>query len=64
MVFLGIQITANPSIVEEVVDGMIKPLELELVKDDPDHFPIYLHDRTNWVEYIGSGIRSVPLGLV
>ena len=61
MVFLGIQITANPSIVEEVVDGMIKPLELELMKDDPDHFPTYRHNRTNWVEY--SKTKSMSFGM-
>ena len=47
MAFVGIPITADPSIVEELVDGVLKPLELELMKDNPDHFPTYLYNRTD-----------------
>ena len=61
MAFFGIPMTANLSKVRELVNGVLKLLEQELMKDDPDHFPTYLHDRTDWVEY--SMMKSMPCGM-
>ena len=43
------------------MDDVLKPLELELMKDDPIHFPTFRHGRSNWVEY--SMTKSMPLGM-
>ena len=51
MAFFGVQNTADPSAVEDLVEDVLKPLERELMKKDPYNFPAYLHNRTNWVEY-------------
>ena len=51
MAFLGIPITADPSILKELVDNVLKPLELKLMKEDPVHFPTSWHSRSDWVEY-------------
>ena len=61
MAFLGVPITADPSIVKELVDDVLKPLKLELMKDDPTHFPTFCHDSSDWVEY--SMTKSMPFGM-
>ena len=62
MAFFGIPMTANLSKVRELVNGVLKLLEQELMKDDPDHFPTYLHDRTDWVEQY-SMTKSMSFGM-
>ena len=51
MAFLGIPITANPSIVKELLNDVLKPLELKLMKDGLTHFPTFCHGRSDWVKY-------------
>ena len=61
MTFLGILITADPSTVKELVNDMLKPLKLKLMKDNPTHFPTFRYGRSDWVEY--SMTKSMPFGM-
>ena len=47
MAFLVISITADLSIVKELVDNVLKPLELELMKEDPVCFRTFRHHRSD-----------------
>ena len=48
MNFLCIPITVDPSIVKELVDNVLKPLALELMKNDPTHVPAFSHGSPTW----------------
>ena len=61
MAFFSIPITADLSTVKELVDDVLKSPELELMKDDPTHFPTFNHGRSDWVEY--SMTKSMPFGM-
>ena len=61
MPLLCILITTYPSIGKEIVDDVLKPPELEPMKDDPSHFSTFCHDRSDWVDY--SMMEVVPFGM-
>jgi hypothetical protein len=61
MAFLSIPVTAAPSIVKELVDTVLRPLELEPTKENPVPFLAFRHCRSNWVKY--RMVKSLAFGM-
>ena len=61
MAFFGVPNDADPIAVKDLIDDVLQPLEKKLMKDDPDNFLTYRHDRTDWVEY--SMTKAMPFGM-
>ena len=47
MAFLGIPITVDPSIGKELVEHVLKPLELKLMKEELVYVPTFLNGRSD-----------------
>ena len=46
MAFLGVLIDTDQNVVKQLVDDVLRPLKLELMKEDPVNFPIARHGRS------------------
>ena len=62
MTFLGIPVTAAQSIAKELVDKVLRPLELEPTKENPFPFLAFWHSRFNWVGY--RMMKSLAFGML
>ena len=51
VVFLGVPISVGTTKVKQIVDAVLKPLEKELIVENPSQFPKSRHQKEQWLDY-------------